>query len=71
MVSKRFRFNQEDMIKLAKSAILVGVTALVLFVADSIDLIDFSTLGQWAAPVGAIATFGVNLLRKWLKGAAS
>ena len=62
MPSKRFRFNREDLINLAKSAVLVGVTAAALFVAASLDLIDYASLWQWRAPWGAHAHIDVDLL---------
>lgn len=71
MNSRRFQLNAQDLVKLGKSALIAGVTAAILFVLAAIPQIDLSVLGTWAAPVGALATFGVNYARKFLAGPTS
>jgi len=71
MQSKSFTLNKVDLIKLVKSAGLAGMGVAILFFLEAIGQADLESLGPWAAPVAAMASFAFNFFRKLFNGPAS
>lgn len=62
VMSKRFKLNKEDGIKIAKGAGIAVAGALLTFGADLIPMIDF---GQYDAMVAALLMILINAGLKW------
>ena len=51
---------------IGKSALLTMGGALVAFLAAQIEVIDWSTLGQYGYIIAPVAAFAINFFRLWL-----
>jgi hypothetical protein len=62
-MSKQFWLDKEDWKKIGKGALLALAPALVVFLSDLTNMVDFGTT---APIVAAIASIGINFIRKWI-----
>jgi hypothetical protein len=62
-MSKRFWLDTEDWKKIGKGALLALAPAVVVFLGDLTSMVDF---GASAPIIAAIASIGINFLRKWI-----
>jgi hypothetical protein len=66
-MSDRFSLNMNDVVALAKNALLVGTAAVLTYVVENINTVDLGTVGVLLVPV---ITVGLDAVIKWVKGPA-
>lgn len=64
-MSDRFSLNVNDLVNLAKNAVLVGTGALLTYVMENINSVDWGTTGVLLVPV---VTVLLDAVVKWIKG---
>lgn len=64
-MSARFSLNVNDLVNLAKNAVLVGTGALLTYVMENINSVDWGTTGVLLVPV---VTVLLDAVVKWIKG---
>ncbi len=64
-MSDRFSLNMNDVVALAKNALLVGTAAVLTYVMENINTVDLGTVGVLLVPV---VTVGLDAVIKWIKG---
>jgi len=65
MKSKRFTLNQEDVIKILTGASIAMGGALVTYLTEIVGQID---LAEWTPVFVAVASIGINALKKFIEG---
>ena len=63
--SEKYKLNKTDMIKLLKGAGIAGASAALVYLSDSLKLIDWGQYTELAIAVGCVI---INFLRKLLSG---
>jgi len=66
MVSKRFKLNKEDGVKIVTGAGIAMGGALVVYLLEVLPKIEFGEI--WTPLVVAVASVTLNFVRKWLQG---
>lgn len=64
-MSQKYSLNVNDLVNLAKNALLVGAGSLLTYVLENINLIDWGSTGVLLVPV---VTVVLDSVVKWLKG---
>lgn len=64
-MSPRYSLNVNDVVSLAKNAVLVGAAALLTYVMENLRTVDLGTTGVLLVPV---VTVLIDTTIKWLKG---
>lgn len=64
-MSQRYSLNINDLVNLAKNALLVGAGSLLTYVLENINTIDWGSTGVLLVPVVTVVLDGIV---KWLKG---
>jgi hypothetical protein len=64
-MSAKFSLNVKDISSLAKNAILVGTAAVLTYVMENINSVDWGTTGVLLVPV---VTLLLDAIVKWVKG---
>ena len=64
-MSPRYSLNVNDVVSLAKNAVLVGTAALLTYVMENLRTVDLGTTGVLLVPV---VTVLIDTAIKWLKG---
>lgn len=64
-MSPRYSLNVNDVVSLAKNAVLVGAAALLTYVMENLRTVDLGTTGILLVPV---VTVLIDTTIKWLKG---
>lgn len=64
-MSPRYSLNVNDVVSLAKNAVLVGTAALLTYVMENLRTVDLGTTGVLLVPV---VTVLIDTTIKWLKG---
>lgn len=64
-MSQKYSLNVNDLVNLAKNALLVGAGSLLTYVLENINSIDWGSTGVLLVPVVTLILDGVV---KWLKG---
>lgn len=64
-MSQKYSLNVNDLVNLAKNALLVGAGSLLTYVLENINSIDWGSTGVLFVPVVTLILDGVV---KWLKG---
>lgn len=64
-MSSRYSLNVNDVVSLAKNAVLVGTAALLTYVMENLRTVDLGTTGVLLVPV---VTVLIDTTIKWLKG---
>lgn len=64
-MSPRYTLNVDDVVSLGKNALLVGTAAILTYVVENINTVDWGQVGVLLVPV---VTVGLDTLIKWLKG---
>lgn len=64
-MSKKYSLNVNDVISLAKNAVLVGAASVLTYVMENINTIDWGTTGVLLVPV---VTVLLDAIIKWVKG---
>lgn len=64
-MSQRYSLNVNDVVSLAKNAVLVGAAALLTYVMENLRTVDLGTTGVLLVPV---VTVLIDTTIKWLKG---
>lgn len=71
MKSKAWKLVKEDLIKVGIGLLLALGGALVAFLGDLSNVIDYSKYGEFgpviALAVASISSSLINLIRKWMK----
>jgi hypothetical protein len=62
--SKKFSLNTSDLVNLAKNAALVGLAAVLTYVAENISNVDLGATGIMLVPVVSVA---IDTFVKWIK----
>ena len=65
MKSTKFTITKHDIIKVAKGAGIAMAGALALYLAGVLELIDWSTVGQYGFLLSPLASIVINFLRKF------
>jgi len=65
IMSKKYSLNVNDVISLAKNAVLVGAASVLTYVMENINTIDWGTTGVLLVPV---VTVLLDAIIKWVKG---
>jgi hypothetical protein len=63
--SHRFSLNANDVVNLAKDALLVGVGSLLTYLIENINTLDWGSTGVLLVPV---VTLLLDAVVKWIKG---
>ena len=64
MGSKAFSLNTNDLVKVGKNALLVGLAAVLTYVGENMTKVDLGTAGVMLVPVVAVV---IDSLVKWVK----
>ena len=64
MGSKAFSLNTNDLVKVGKNALLVGLAAVLTYVGENMAKLDLGTAGVMLVPVVAVV---IDSLVKWVK----
>ena len=64
-MSNRYSLNVNDLVSLAKNAALVGTAAVLTYVVENLNTIDWGTTGVLLVPV---VTVLLDTVIKWVKG---
>jgi hypothetical protein len=64
-MSNRYSLNVNDLVSLAKNAVLVGTAAVLTYVVENLNTIDWGTTGVLLVPV---VTVLLDTVIKWVKG---
>lgn len=64
MSSKAFSLNTNDLVKVGKNALLVGLAAVLTYVGENMAKLDLGTAGVMLVPVVAVV---IDSLVKWVK----
>ena len=64
MGSKAFALNTNDLVKVGKNALLVGLAAVLTYVGENMTKVDLGTAGVMLVPVVAVV---IDSLVKWVK----
>lgn len=64
MGSKSFALNTNDLMKVGKNALLVGLAAVLTYVGENMTKVDLGTAGVMLVPVVAVV---IDSLVKWVK----
>lgn len=64
-MSQKYSLNVNDLVNLAKNALLVGAGSFLTYVLENINSIDWGSTGVLLVPVVTLILDGVV---KWLKG---
>ena len=64
MSSKAFSLNTNDLVKVGKNALLVGLAAVLTYVGENMAKLDLGTAGVMLVPVAAVV---IDSLVKWVK----
>lgn len=64
MGSKSFALNTNDLVKVGKNALLVGLAAVLTYVGENMTKVDLGTAGVMLVPVVAVV---IDSLVKWVK----
>ncbi len=64
MGSKSFALNTNDLVKVGKNALLVGLAAVLTYVGENMAKLDLGTAGVMLVPVVAVV---IDSLVKWVK----
>lgn len=62
--SRSFSVDTNDIVSIAKNALLVGVAALLTYVGENLSKVDLGHMGTLLVPVVAVL---LNTLIKWIK----
>ena len=65
-VSKRFKLNRADIVKLLKGSGIAAAGAVLAIVADRMEWIEWSSQPAWGPVLGAALAAAVNALRKFV-----
>lgn len=63
--SKRYHLNKEDLNKIGRGCLIAAGGAVITYLLELLPSVD---LGTWTPTVVALASIGLNALRKWLSG---
>ena len=64
-MSPRYSLNVNDIVNLTKNAVLVGTGAVLTYVIENINTVDWGNTGVLLVPV---VTLLLDAMVKWLKG---
>ena len=64
MGSKAFSLNANDLVKVGKNALLVGLAAVLTYVGENVTKVDLGPAGVMLVPVVAVV---IDSLVKWVK----
>ena len=64
-MSARYSLNVNDAVNLVKNAVLVGTGAVLTYVIENINSVDWGTTGVLLVPV---VTVLLDAVVKWIKG---
>jgi hypothetical protein len=64
-MSPRYSLNVNDIVNLTKNAVLVGTGAVLTYVIENINTVDWGNTGVLLVPV---VTLLLDAVVKWLKG---
>lgn len=64
-MSERYSLNVNDVVALAKNALLVGAAAVLTYVMENMKTIDWGTTGVLLVPV---VTVMLDTVIKWVQG---
>lgn len=64
MPSPAKKLDTNDLITVAKGAALAAAGAAAVYLAEWASNSDF---GQWSPTITALASIGLNIIRKWIK----
>lgn len=64
-MSNRYALNVNDLVALAKNAVLVGTAAVLTYVMENLNTVDWGTTGVLLVPV---VTVLLDTVIKWVKG---
>lgn len=64
MGSKSFSLNANDLVKVGKNALLVGLAAVLTYVGENVTKVDLGPAGVMLVPVVAVV---IDSLVKWVK----
>lgn len=64
-MSSRYSLNVNDLVSLAKNAVLVGTAAILTYVMENLNTVDWGTTGVLLVPV---VTVLLDTVIKWVKG---
>lgn len=64
MGSKSFSLNANDLVKVGKNALLVGLAAVLTYVGENVTKVDLGPAGVMLVPVIAVV---IDSLVKWVK----
>jgi hypothetical protein len=64
-MSDRYSLNVNDAVNLVKNAVLVGTGAVLTYVIENINSVDWGTTGVLLVPV---VTVLLDAVVKWIKG---
>ena len=64
MGSKAFSLNVNDLVKVGKNALLVGLAAVLTYVGENVTKVDLGPAGVMLVPVVAVV---IDSLVKWVK----
>ena len=64
-MSAKFSLNVNDAVSLVKNAVLVGAAALLTYVMENLNSVDWGTTGVLLVPV---VTVLLDTIIKWVKG---
>lgn len=65
IMSAKYSLNVNDLVNLAKNAVLVGTGAVLTYVMENINNVDWGTTGILLVPV---VTVLLDAAVKWIKG---
>lgn len=64
-MSAKYSLNVNDLVALLKNGVLVGTAALLTYVVENINSVDWGTAGVLLVPV---VTVLLDSIVKWVKG---
>lgn len=64
MGSKAFSLNTNDLVKVGKNALLVGLAAVLTYMAEHLSKVDLGAMGVMVVPVVAVV---IDSIVKWVK----
>lgn len=64
-MSAKYSLNVNDAVSLVKNAVLVGAAAVLTYVMENINSVDWGTTGVLLVPV---VTVLLDAIVKWVKG---
>ena len=64
-MSAKYSLNVNDAVSLVKNAVLVGTAAVLTYVMENINSVDWGTTGVLLVPV---VTVLLDAIIKWVKG---